>query len=62
MKNPDVLILDEPTAGLDKNIAEKLIAAIIDDCNKKNLTLIIITHDLNLDWRKINLNFHCARH
>lgn len=54
-KNPDVLILDEPTAGLDKNISEKLIAALIEDCNKKNRTLIIITHDLNLDWRKIIL-------
>lgn len=53
--NPDVLILDEPTAGLDKNLAEKLIAALIDDCNKKNRTLIIITHDLNLEWRKIIL-------
>ena len=54
-KNPDVLILDEPTAGLDKNISENLIAALVEDCNKKNRTLIIITHDLNLDWRKINL-------
>ena len=54
-KNPDVLILDEPTAGLDKNISEKLIAALVDDCNKKNRTLIIITHDLNLNWKKINL-------
>lgn len=53
--NPDVLILDEPTAGLDKNLAEKLIAALVDDCEQKNRTLIIITHDLNLAWRKINL-------
>ncbi len=55
-KNPDVLILDEPTAGLDKNIAEKLIAALIDNFTEKNCTLIIITHDLNLDWRKISLS------
>ena len=55
-KNPDVLILDEPTAGLDKIVAEKLIAALIEDSNKKNRTLIIITHDLNLDWRKISLS------
>ena len=54
-KNPDVLILDEPTAGLDKNISENLIAALVEDCNKKNRTLIIITHDLNFDWRKISL-------
>ena len=54
-KNPDTLILDEPSAGLDKNISEKLIAALVEDSNKKNRTLIIITHDLNLDWRKISL-------
>ncbi len=47
-KNPDILILDEPTAGLDKNCAEKLIAAIVADCTQKNRTLIIITHDLNI--------------
>ena len=34
-KNPDVLILDEPTAGLDKIRAEKLINAVIDDSAKK---------------------------
>ena len=44
-KNPDVLILDEPTAGLNKNLAENLIAAIVDDCKKNNRTLIIISHD-----------------
>ena len=44
-KNPDILILDEPTAGLNKNLAESLIAAVVDDCKKNNRTLIIITHD-----------------
>ena len=47
-KNPDVLILDEPTAGLNKNLAEKLIGAVIDECKKNNRTLIVITHDLNI--------------
>ena len=44
-KNPDILILDEPTAGLDKNLADKLLADVIDDANKKDRTLIIFTHD-----------------
>ncbi len=44
---PDVLILDEPTAGLDKSRAESLVAALVDDCRKKNRTLIVITHDSN---------------
>ena len=44
--NSDILILDEPTAGLDKNIAADLINAIISEANEKDRTLIIITHDL----------------
>ena len=61
-KNPDVLILDEPTAGLNKNLAENLIAAIVEDCKKNNRTLIIITHDFlawKLEpktWRKVFLS------
>ena len=47
-KNPEILILDEPTAGLDKIRAENLIDAVIFDSTKKNRTLIIITHDKNI--------------
>ena len=42
----EILILDEPTAGLDKDISENLMKEILNDSNKKNRTLIIITHDL----------------
>ena len=42
---PDILILDEPTAGLDKICAEKLVENLI--FATKNRTLIIITHDSN---------------
>ena len=42
----NILILDEPTAGLDRRTANNLINEIINDTNKKNRTLIIITHDL----------------
>ena len=42
----DILILDEPTAGLDKKTAHKLIDEIIKYSTKKDRTLIIITHDL----------------
>ena len=46
-KDAEILILDEPTASLDKIRAEKLIANLIDDAQKKNRTLIVITHDSN---------------
>lgn len=44
-KDADILILDEPTAGLDKICAETLIKNLIT--SQKNHTLIIITHDSN---------------
>jgi len=47
-KNTEILILDEPTAGLDKFRAENLIEAVINFCAKKNRTLLIITHDQNI--------------
>ena len=44
-KDAEILILDEPTAGIDKVRAEKLIENLIEAT--KNRTLIIITHDSN---------------
>lgn len=44
-KDAEILILDEPTAGLDKICAEKLVENLIEAA--KNRTLIIITHDSN---------------
>lgn len=44
-KDAEILILDEPTAGLNKNLADKLISNLIEAT--KNRTLIIITHDSN---------------
>ena len=47
-KNPEILILDEPTAGLDKIRAENLIDAVIKNSTEKNRTLLVITHDKNI--------------
>ena len=46
-QDTEILILDEPTAGLDKIRADNLIANLINAAQKKNCTLIIITHDSN---------------
>ena len=43
-----LLLLDEPTAGLDAARGAKLIAAVLEDLDKKEGTLIVITHDLPL--------------
>ncbi|MBE8952350.1 MAG: ATP-binding cassette domain-containing protein [Quinella sp. 1Q7] len=46
-QDSDILICDEPTAGLDRSRADKLIANLVAASHKKNRTLIIITHDSN---------------
>ncbi len=43
-----ILLLDEPTAGLDSKRGAHLIAAILKALDQKGGTLIVITHDLPL--------------
>ena len=46
IRNPEILILDEPCSGLDINITKELYE-ILDKLNKeKGLTIIMATHDL----------------
>ncbi|SHK22639.1 ABC transporter ATP-binding protein [Tepidibacter formicigenes] len=42
---PDILILDEPTRGLDKDLKEKL-GDIILDLKNRGKTIILVTHDV----------------
>ncbi|UQA85236.1 energy-coupling factor transporter ATPase [Gardnerella vaginalis] len=44
--NPKILVLDEPTAGLDFEYA-KIVLKILSDLQNKGVTIIVITHDLN---------------
>ena len=44
----DILILDEPTAGLDRRTANNLMSNIIKNSIEKDRTLIVITHDLSI--------------
>ena len=44
----DILLLDEPTAGLDTARGARLIAAVLRELDARGGTLIVITHDLPL--------------
>ena len=45
--NPDVLVLDEPTAGLDPN-GKREIMALVKKFHDSGKTIIIVTHDMDL--------------
>ena len=45
VKNPDILMCDEPTGALDYKTSKKILA-LIEDCNKKyGSTVIMVTHN-----------------
>ena len=46
--NPEVLVLDEPTAGLDLLMQRSIISLLRDLQEEYDLTLVFITHDLAL--------------
>ena len=45
---PQILLLDEPTAGLDAACGTRLITSVLADADARGATLIVITHDLPL--------------
>jgi oligopeptide/dipeptide ABC transporter ATP-binding protein len=46
--HPDILVADEPTAGLDVSVAAGILNLLKDLREKLNLTYIVITHNLNV--------------
>ena len=54
--NPDILVLDEPTAGLDANGA-KVVMEIVERMHQEGKTIILVTHDMELVMRHCDLVF-----
>ncbi len=48
MDNPNVLLFDEPTVGVDIGGEESIFAMLKDLKEKRNITLLLITHDIHL--------------
>jgi phospholipid/cholesterol/gamma-HCH transport system ATP-binding protein len=49
--DPELLFLDEPTAGLDPASADGVATLVRELRDLLNLTVVIITHDLDLLWQ-----------
>lgn len=45
--NPDILVLDEPTAGLDPKSKNDLLNLLISIKNKRNLTVFFVSHNMD---------------
>jgi phospholipid/cholesterol/gamma-HCH transport system ATP-binding protein len=48
---PELLFLDEPTAGLDPQGAAGVDALVLDLRRRFGLTVVMVTHDLDLLWQ-----------
>jgi zinc transport system ATP-binding protein len=46
--NPNVLLFDEPTVGVDIGGEESIFAMLSDLKNKRDITMLLITHDIHL--------------
>lgn len=45
--DPELLFLDEPTAGLDPELSESFVQLILDMRRELDLTIVMVTHDLD---------------
>lgn len=52
--DPELLFLDEPTAGLDPNTAAGFDELILDLQSTMGLTIVMVTHDLDSLWKVTN--------
>ena len=53
-KNPSVLLFDEPTSGIDVEGKKTIYSLLHDFWRKHNLTILLVTHDLNIVWEHGN--------
>ncbi|RMG36338.1 MAG: ABC transporter ATP-binding protein [Methanobacteriota archaeon] len=48
VKNPEILIVDEPTGQLDEQTGHKMVQLIRETAKRYGSTVIMVTHDVNL--------------
>jgi putative ABC transport system ATP-binding protein len=48
MNDPDLVLVDEPTASLDSNRGRQVVTSLLDEVKSRNKLGIMVTHDLNM--------------
>jgi len=48
VSNPEIIFLDEPTTGIDIGGGENIYSLLYNIQKQKNLTIFLVTHDLNI--------------
>jgi len=51
VRNPDVLLFDEPTTGIDIGGEETIYSLLAKLKEKRNLTILLVTHDLSVVFK-----------
>ena len=51
IRNPDVLLFDEPTTGVDISGEETIYSLLSKLKEEKNLTILLVTHDLSVVFK-----------
>jgi len=54
VKNPDVLLFDEPVTGIDISGGETIYSLLLKLKKKRKITILLITHDLSVVFRFSN--------
>jgi zinc transport system ATP-binding protein len=52
--NPSVLLFDEPSSGIDVGGQETIYTLLHKFWKERNLTILLVTHDLNIVWEHAN--------
>jgi hemin transport system ATP-binding protein len=48
MNDPDLVLVDEPTASLDSNRGRQVVTSLLEEVKSRNKLGIMVTHDLNM--------------
>ena len=57
VKNPDVILADEPTGNLDEQTRDQIIDLLVDLNKNQEITIILVTHDSSVA-KRANKNLH----